>query len=50
MSIEEQSRRAKKISERVVGKVVDTIVPIIYFTWGMITGVVTCIVLWLGWN
>ena len=50
MSVEEQSKKAKKISERVVSKVVDTIVPIIYFTWGMITGIVTCIVLWAGWN
>tara|TARA_R100001163_G_C4971672_1_gene131337 strand:- start:158 stop:313 length:156 start_codon:yes stop_codon:yes gene_type:complete len=31
-------------------KIADTIVPIIYFSWGMITGIITCIVLWAGWN
>ncbi len=31
-------------------KIANTIVPIIYFGWGMITGIIACIVLWAGWN
>jgi uncharacterized membrane protein len=50
MSIQEQSKQAKKISEKVVERVIDTIVPIIYFSWGIVTGLVIAIVLWATWN
>ena len=50
MNIKEETKKAKKLSEKVVDKVVDTMVPVIYFSWGMITGIVICIVLWAGWN
>ena len=47
---EESKSRMQKMSDMAMKKIVDTIVPIIYFSWRMITGVVTCIVLWAGWN
>lgn len=47
---EESQTRMQKMTDMAMKKIVDTIVPIIYFSWGMITGVVTCIVLWAGWN
>mgnify|MGYP003118802227 CR=1 FL=1 len=31
-------------------KIADTIVPIIYFGWGMITGIIICVMLWMVWN
>ena len=47
---EESQSRMQKMTDMAMKKIVDTIVPIIYFSWGMITGVVSCIVLWAGWN
>jgi TRAP-type mannitol/chloroaromatic compound transport system permease large subunit len=48
MSLKEKSKQAGKMSEMVYDKMSSTIVSVVYFVWGFITGVVSALVIKMG--
>ena len=50
MSEEKPENDAQIFKYVAMQKIADTIIPIIYFGWGMVTGIMICIALWSGWN